>query len=208
MERLGPNFHICCLCSGSWGVAFGLCSCAAWEVNSVSGHAWWEHESGLHLRACQWPANSLINLTARPVKGAGSFLPPLQSLEFSVIQLHNTHYWEKKYSHSFSLKKTDFLKSQIPTFQWTVAEDKECALFLNRCKNNNNKRYSAFQANLTIFKPGSWFFSCFTMTMPSLCCQTAKKAHSVSPKYQRNEQNQIGLHSSDGVYVSCSDAVP
>lgn len=112
----------------------------------------------------------------------------------------------KKCSYSFWLKKIDFLKNQTPTFQWTVAEDKECALFLNRCKNNSNKRSSAFQANLTISKPGAWFFSYLMMTMPSLCCQIAKKAHSVSPNYHRNEQNQISLCSWDGVYVSRSDA--
>lgn len=46
------------------------------------------------------------------------------------------------------------------------------------------------------------------VTMPSLCCQTAKKAHSVSSKYQKNEQNQINLQSLDRSYISCYDAVP
>lgn len=208
MQRLGPNFHICCLCSGSWGL---LLACAV--VQHGRWTLWVDTHGGSTSQACIY-----VHVNDQPIhwliwqqalwKVLGAFCPhpkAWSSVSYNCTTITNE---KKNYSHSFSLKKTDFLKSQIPTFQWTVVEDKECALFLNRCKNNNNKRSSAFQANLTIFKPGSWFFSCFTMTMPSLCCQTAKKAHSVLPKYQRNEQNQIGLHSSDGVYVSCSDAVP
>jgi len=93
------------------------------------------------------------------------------------------------------------------TLQRTGTEHKECVLFLNRYK-NKNKKSSTFQANLMISKPGLWFFSCFVVTMPSLCSQTAKKAHSVSSKYQKNEQDQISFWSLDGDYVSCYGAVP